>query len=134
MLIFGERHLRLVMAEYAQHYNGRRPHRNRELRPHRPDHPVADVSQKRIRRWPVLGGLLNEYERAAWKPRSRPVAELWNPTGSSARSTTTKHHDQLDNDHPHNAAGRAFRRCRLATSGCVPFSHRGSWADLHLDQ
>jgi hypothetical protein len=29
MLIFGERHLRSVMAEYARHYNGRRPHRAR---------------------------------------------------------------------------------------------------------
>ena len=26
----------------------------------------------------VLGGLINEYERAAWKPRSRPVPEYWN--------------------------------------------------------
>jgi len=33
MLIFGNRHLRLAMAEYARHYNGRRPHRSRELRP-----------------------------------------------------------------------------------------------------
>jgi putative transposase len=65
MPIFGERHLRLVMAEYARHYNGRRPHRSRELRPPHPDHPVADLSQKWIRRRPVLSGLLNEYERAA---------------------------------------------------------------------
>jgi hypothetical protein len=65
MLILGERHLRVVMAEYAAHYNGRRPHRGRELRPPRPDHPVADLSQARIRRRPVLGGLLNEYQRAA---------------------------------------------------------------------
>jgi len=65
MLVFGERHMRLVLAEYASHYNGRRPHRSRELRPPRPDHPVADLSQERIRRRPVLGGLLNEYERAA---------------------------------------------------------------------
>jgi hypothetical protein len=36
MLIFGERHLRLVQAAYAAHYNGRRPHRSRELRPPRP--------------------------------------------------------------------------------------------------
>ena len=42
MLIFGERHLRTVLAEYDTHYNGRRPHRSRELRPPRPDHPVAD--------------------------------------------------------------------------------------------
>jgi hypothetical protein len=65
MLIFCERHLRLVLAEYAAHYNGRRPHRSRELRPPRPDHPGADLSQERIRRRPVLGGLLSEYERAA---------------------------------------------------------------------
>ena len=65
MLIFGERHLRSVLAEYARHYNGRRPHRSRELRPPRPDHPVADLSQQRIKRRPVLGGLINEYERAA---------------------------------------------------------------------
>jgi putative transposase len=65
MLIFGERHLRLVLAEYAAHYNGRRPHRSRELRPPRPDHPVADLSRERIKRRPVLGGLLSEYERTA---------------------------------------------------------------------
>ncbi len=65
MLIFGERHLRVVMTEYEAHYNGRRPHRSRELRPPRPDHPVADLSRERIRRRPVLGGLINEYERAA---------------------------------------------------------------------
>jgi putative transposase len=65
MLIFGERHLRSVLAKYARHYNGRRPHRSRQLHPPRPDHPAADLSQQRIRRRPVLGGLLNEYERAA---------------------------------------------------------------------
>jgi putative transposase len=65
MLIFGERHLRLVLAQYAAHYNGRRPHRSRQLRPPRPDHPVGDFSQERIQRRPVLGCLIAEYERAA---------------------------------------------------------------------
>ena len=65
MLIFGERHLRTILAQYQAHYNGRRPHRSRQLHPPRPDHPVADLSQKRIQRWPILGGLINEYERAA---------------------------------------------------------------------
>jgi transposase InsO family protein len=65
LLIFGERHLRLVLAEYEAHYNGRRPHRSRQLRPPRPDHTVADLSQQRIKRRAVLGGLINEYERAA---------------------------------------------------------------------
>ena len=65
MLIFGERHLRTILAQYEAHYNGRRPHRSRQLCPPRPDHPVADLSRKRIQRRPVLGGLINEYERAA---------------------------------------------------------------------
>ena len=65
MLIVGERHLCVVMTEYEAHYNGRRPHRSRQLRPPRPDHPVADLSRERIKRRPVLGGLLSEYERAA---------------------------------------------------------------------
>ena len=64
MLIFGQRHLRTILAGYAAHYNGRRPHRGRRLRPPRPDHPVADLSRKRIERRPVLGGLINEYQRA----------------------------------------------------------------------
>jgi putative transposase len=62
MLIFGQRHLRTILTQYAAHYNGRRPHRSRQLRP---AHPAADLSQARIRRRPVLGGLLSEYERAA---------------------------------------------------------------------
>lgn len=65
MLIFGERHLRTVLAKYETHYNGRRPHRSRQLRPPCPDHPVSDLSSKRIERLPILGGLINEYERAA---------------------------------------------------------------------
>src|SRR5713226_8892941 len=65
LLILGERHLRLVLAEYEAHYNRRRPHRSRQLRPPRPDHPAAGLSREQIRRRPVLGGLINEYERAA---------------------------------------------------------------------
>ena len=65
MLIFGQRHLRTILAEYEAHYNGRRPHRSRQLHPPRPDHLVAGLSQERIKRRPVLGGLINEYERAA---------------------------------------------------------------------
>ncbi len=40
MLIFGERHLRHVLAVYTAHYNGRRPHRALRLRPPRPKSPV----------------------------------------------------------------------------------------------
>ena len=65
MLIYGARHLRTILAHYEAHYNGRRPHRSRQLCPPRADHPAADLSQERIQRLPVPGGLINEYERAA---------------------------------------------------------------------
>jgi putative transposase len=64
MLIFGERHLRAVLTEYARHYNRRRPHRALQLHPPQPG-PVADISAERIKRRSVLGGLINEYEPAA---------------------------------------------------------------------
>jgi putative transposase len=65
MLIFGEQHLRRVLAAYAAHYNDRRPHRALRLRPPRPISPVPVAVHGRIRRRPILGGLLNEYETAA---------------------------------------------------------------------
>ena len=65
MLIFGERHLRSVLAQYAVHYNTQRPHRALQLRPPRPESPVPEPVLGRIRRRPVLGGLINQYEPAA---------------------------------------------------------------------
>ena len=69
MLIAGPRHLRAVLDEYAAHYNQYRPHRSRNLRP--PDcgeitpAVITDLATARIRRRRVLGGLINEYERAS---------------------------------------------------------------------
>jgi hypothetical protein len=65
MLIFGKRHLRTVLAGYTPRCNRRRPHRSRKLRPPRPGHPITDLSRECIKRRPVLGGLINQYERAA---------------------------------------------------------------------
>ena len=65
MLIFGVRHLQRVLAMYAAHYNTARPHRTLRLRPPRPTSPVPEPVRGRIRRRPILGGLLNEYESAA---------------------------------------------------------------------
>jgi transposase InsO family protein len=65
MLILNQRHLHAVLAEYVRHYNGRRPHRSRELRPPRPTYPVADLNSQRTKRQRLLGGLINEYERVA---------------------------------------------------------------------
>jgi hypothetical protein len=65
MLIFSERHLRRVLEVYATHYNAQRPHRALQLRPPRPTSPVPEPVHDRIRRRPILGGLLCEYEAAA---------------------------------------------------------------------
>jgi putative transposase len=65
MRIFGERHLRSVLAQYSRHYNRRRLHRALRLRQPRPESPAPEAIYSRIRRRPVLGGLINEYEPAA---------------------------------------------------------------------
>ena len=67
MLIVGERHLRVVLEEYATHYNRGRAHRSLDLRapdddPHKVPFPV---SFDRVRRREILGGLISQYEPAA---------------------------------------------------------------------
>ena len=64
MLIFGERHLRAVLTEYARQDNRRRPHRACHLL-HPQSDPVTDISTEQNKRRSVLGGLINEYEPTA---------------------------------------------------------------------
>jgi transposase InsO family protein len=63
MLTFGQRH-RGRPAEYGARHNRLRPHRAASS-----THPgpttLPPLSQQRIKRRPVPGGLINEYERAA---------------------------------------------------------------------
>ena len=69
ILIAGPRHLRAILDEYAGHYNRHRPHRARDLRPPDCDDittaEMADLTTAGLRRRRILGGLINEYERAA---------------------------------------------------------------------
>jgi putative transposase len=66
ILILGPGHLRRVLAEYTLHYNGHRPHQSLGHRSPDTDPavsaPIIDLTGRRIRRRPVLGGLINEYE------------------------------------------------------------------------
>jgi len=65
VLILGERHLRSILAEYAQHYNGHRPHQGLQQEPpQRQSGHAVDITA-RVERRQVLGGLINEYRRAA---------------------------------------------------------------------
>jgi transposase InsO family protein len=68
ILILGPGHLRRVLAEYTIHYNAHRPHQSLDQR--HPDAepaipaPIIDLTGRRIKRRPILGGLINEYEAA----------------------------------------------------------------------
>jgi putative transposase len=64
MLITGERHLRLVLDEYVDHYNMHRPYR--ALHQHPPagrPHPPASGVNVRVLRRDRLGGLIHEYSQ-----------------------------------------------------------------------
>ncbi|MGW4963571.1 integrase core domain-containing protein [Nonomuraea sp. NPDC004186] len=65
LLILGERHCRAVLRAYVDHYNRKRPHRSLDHFP--PDAPPepADLTKHRIERHKILGGIINEYHRAA---------------------------------------------------------------------
>jgi hypothetical protein len=65
MLIYNEAHLRAVLGTYAGHYNGHRPHQSRRQRPPDHDKPVVVLPGASMRRRKVLGGVINEYHRAA---------------------------------------------------------------------
>jgi hypothetical protein len=64
-LILGSRQLATVLAEYVRHYNDHRRHRSLGQRPPNPPTDVVDLNASRIHRRPILGGLINEYSRAA---------------------------------------------------------------------
>ncbi len=70
ILVYNEAHAVATLSEYIRHYNEHRPHQSRQQLPPDSNQPpaptsVTNLQAHRIRRQPVLGGLLNEYQRAA---------------------------------------------------------------------
>jgi len=65
MPIYDERHLRSVLGEYVGHYDGHRPHQSRRQRPPDQDGQASAPLSLPIQRRKVLGGVINEYYRAA---------------------------------------------------------------------
>jgi len=69
VLVIGERHLRAVLSEYLEHYNTGRSHQGHDMSLRAPDDSPDIIPlpapAHRIRRKPVLGGLINQYQPAA---------------------------------------------------------------------
>jgi hypothetical protein len=66
MLIMGCRQLRSVLADYADHYNGHRPHRALgQAPPLGSGEAVVLVPTGRVMRRDRLGGLIHEYAQVA---------------------------------------------------------------------
>jgi putative transposase len=65
LLIYGERHLQRMLAEYERHYNTHRAHQSRDQKPplHDPGQPI-DLTAV-IERRTTVAGLIHEYRRAA---------------------------------------------------------------------
>ena len=69
MLIASERHLRVILADYINHYNTGRSHQGEGMRLRAPDDDpdliTFPVPAARIQRMARLAGLISEYRQAA---------------------------------------------------------------------
>ena len=65
LLILNRRHLERVLRIYVEHYNTSRPHRALKLRPPQSQPPPPAAAIGEIHRHDRLGGLIQEYYRAA---------------------------------------------------------------------
>src|SRR5690349_5312029 len=78
MLIFGQRHLRTILAQYEAHYNGRRPHRSRQLHPPRPTTlpPISPRSESSV------GPSLVALSANTSEPPKSPGQKWWPSSGT----------------------------------------------------
>ena len=78
MLIFGQRHLRTILAQDVAHYNGRRAHRSRQLRP-----PLPGQARNIGVRLPTFRVKAADQARAAsmpgtaWPVNGHPPGSSW---------------------------------------------------------
>jgi hypothetical protein len=70
LLVLGRGYLELVLRIYIQHFNQHRPHQALGLEPPGPSAGltlVGEARRARVRRRDLLGGVLHEYQRAAYR-------------------------------------------------------------------
>ena len=119
VLILGERHLREVLAEYARHYNGHRPHEGRQQEPPlgQPGHAVNVTA--RIERRQLLGGLISETTEQR-SQREMPGQRLRMSFGTR-QGSAAPWGSSLSVD-PGQGMAHAFRRAKSRT--CSPDGNR----------
>ena len=86
ILIFGERHLRTVLARYSAHYNGRRPHRALSLVPPRPDHAAPDRGLPANQAPPDPGRPDQRVRTRSLKPHVKASSRVLEPDRRRARA------------------------------------------------
>jgi hypothetical protein len=92
MLIYGERHLRSVLDEYCAHYNGHRPHQSRQQLPPDHDDQVTVPLDLPVQRRKVLGGVINEYYRAALADPTNPRSDTMRLVLKRYKIWASQHH------------------------------------------
>jgi putative transposase len=92
ILIFGERHLRVVLARYAAHYNGRRPHRHCNFTHHAPTIPPRVTTGSESDADRSSEGSSASTNAPPEPAGQRPTAEFWNPAGQRSSTRALGHH------------------------------------------
>ena len=123
MLIYGERRLRSVLGQYAGHYNGHRPHQSRQQRPPDQEDQASPPLDLPVQRRKVLGGVINEYYRAA-------LADLTSPRSDAMRLVLKRYRagegTARGAHHGSKAIGRSRQSAQAA--GTSNFQCCASWA------